>query len=186
VRNSRRSRAASSPWHRRALISRACERTQHCYAISHSKVCRTLACGSMLAWVCPVHPVWAVATSSLCLTNLLANVCLQVESKTKLAAGVKPLAGGGGIFKSAAVEVLRRERRLMTTGDITKYVHWTWVSLSLSLHSTQVTRQSKLCINASTSLGRHFFRDACVWVLTRNKKGDILVLLHAGWLWKWS
>lgn len=46
---------------------------------------------------------------------------LQGESKTKLAAGVKPLAGGGGIFKSAAVEVLRRERRLMTTGDITKY-----------------------------------------------------------------
>ncbi|DBA68284.1 hypothetical protein WJX79_001596 [Trebouxia sp. C0005] len=44
----------------------------------------------------------------------------MVESKTKLAAGVKPLAGGGGIFKSAAVEVLRRERRLMTTGDITK------------------------------------------------------------------
>lgn len=45
---------------------------------------------------------------------------MQGESKTKLAAGVKPLAGGGGIFKSAAVEVLRRERRLMTTGDITK------------------------------------------------------------------
>ena len=32
------------------------------------------------------------------------------------------MAGGGGIFKSAAVEVLRRERRLMTTGEITKYV----------------------------------------------------------------
>ncbi len=50
-------------------------------------------------------------------------ICLQGESKTKLAAGVKPLAGGGGIFKSAAVEVLRRERRLMTTGDITKYAN---------------------------------------------------------------
>jgi hypothetical protein len=28
--------------------------------------------------------------------------------------------GAGGIFKSAAVEVLRMERRLMTTGEITK------------------------------------------------------------------
>ena len=45
---------------------------------------------------------------------------MQGENKTSLAAGVKPLAGGGGIFKSAAVEVLRRERRLMTTGEITK------------------------------------------------------------------
>lgn len=49
-----------------------------------------------------------------------AVVLHQGENKTSLAAGVKPLAGGGGIFKSAAVEVLRRERRLMTTGDITK------------------------------------------------------------------
>ncbi len=53
---------------------------------------------------------------------ILQFVIVQGESKTKLAASVKPLAGGGGIFKSAAVEVLRRERRLMTTGDITKYV----------------------------------------------------------------
>lgn len=79
----------------------------------------------MLAWLHPVHPVRAVAISYLCLTYIKVDVCLQVESKTKLAAGVKPLAGGGGIFKSAAVEVLRRERRLMTTGDITKYVYWT-------------------------------------------------------------
>lgn len=79
----------------------------------------------MLAWLHPVHPVRAVAISYLCLTYIEVDVCLQVESKTKLAAGVKPLAGGGGIFKSAAVEVLRRERRLMTTGDITKYVYWT-------------------------------------------------------------
>jgi len=28
--------------------------------------------------------------------------------------------GGGGIFKSAAVAVLQLERKLMTTGDITK------------------------------------------------------------------
>ena len=56
---------------------------------------------------------------------------LQGESKTSLAAGVKPLAGGGGIFKSAAVEVLRRERRLMTTGEITKYV------LTLALAATE-------------------------------------------------
>jgi hypothetical protein len=32
------------------------------------------------------------------------------------------LKGGGGIFKSAAVAVLRLERKLMTTGDITKSV----------------------------------------------------------------
>jgi hypothetical protein len=43
-----------------------------------------------------------------------------MESKTSLGAGVRPLQGGGGIFKSAAVAVLRLERRLMTTGDITK------------------------------------------------------------------
>jgi hypothetical protein len=34
-----------------------------------------------------------------------------------LAVGVRPLPAGG-IFKSAAVEVLRRELRLMTTGEI--------------------------------------------------------------------
>jgi hypothetical protein len=28
--------------------------------------------------------------------------------------------GAGGIFKSAAIEVLRMDRRLMTTGEITK------------------------------------------------------------------
>ena len=70
----------------------------------------------------PAFLIW------ICLLQVTSND-LQGESKTKLAAGVKPLAGGGGIFKSAAVEVLRRERRLMTTGDITKYAaslfyHW--------------------------------------------------------------
>lgn len=44
-----------------------------------------------------------------------------MESKTSLGRGVRPLQGGGGIFKSAAVAVLRTERRLMTTGEITKY-----------------------------------------------------------------
>ena len=34
------------------------------------------------------------------------------------------LPGGGGIFKSAAVAVLRMERRLMTTGEITRCVSW--------------------------------------------------------------
>ncbi|KAK9865351.1 hypothetical protein WJX84_000262 [Apatococcus fuscideae] len=42
------------------------------------------------------------------------------EPKTTLGGGLKPLASGGGIFKSAAVAVLRLERKLMTTGDITK------------------------------------------------------------------
>lgn len=40
--------------------------------------------------------------------------------KTSLGAGVQPLSGGGGIFKSAAVAVLKQERKLMTTGDITR------------------------------------------------------------------
>eukprot|EP00873_Tetraselmis_striata_P027713 jgi/Tetstr1/447977/TSEL_035281.t1 len=39
-------------------------------------------------------------------------------AKTTLGAGVKVLPGGGGIFKSAAVAVLRIERKLMSTGDI--------------------------------------------------------------------
>lgn len=43
------------------------------------------------------------------------------DPKTTLGQGVKMLRGGGGIFKSAAVAVLRQERRLTTTGDITKY-----------------------------------------------------------------
>ena len=42
------------------------------------------------------------------------------DPKTTLGQGVNMLKGGGGIFKSAAVAVLRVERRLMTTGEITK------------------------------------------------------------------
>ncbi|GAX82406.1 hypothetical protein CEUSTIGMA_g9834.t1 [Chlamydomonas eustigma] len=44
----------------------------------------------------------------------------QDEKRTCLGGGIKPLSGGGGIFKSAAVAVLRLERKLMTTGEITK------------------------------------------------------------------
>ncbi|CAL8460775.1 g306 [Coccomyxa elongata] len=44
----------------------------------------------------------------------------MADPKTTLGQGVKMLKGGGGIFKSAAVAVLRLERKLMTTGDITK------------------------------------------------------------------
>ena len=43
-----------------------------------------------------------------------------IDPKTTLGHGVNMLKGGGGIFKSAAVAVLRIERKLMTTGDITK------------------------------------------------------------------
>ena len=42
------------------------------------------------------------------------------DQKTTLGQGVNMLKGGGGIFKSAAVAILRVERRLMTTGEITK------------------------------------------------------------------
>ena len=62
-----------------------------------------------------------------CVHNILQNASFNVftglavmESKTSLGRGVRPLQGGGGIFKSAAVAVLRTERRLMTTGEITK------------------------------------------------------------------
>ena len=43
------------------------------------------------------------------------------DPKTTLGQGVNMLKGGGGIFKSAAAAVLRIERRLMTTGEITKW-----------------------------------------------------------------
>ncbi|KAG1676555.1 hypothetical protein FOA52_000098 [Chlamydomonas sp. UWO 241] len=42
------------------------------------------------------------------------------DNRTRLGEGIQPLSGGGGIFKSAAVAVLRQERKLMTTGEITK------------------------------------------------------------------
>ena len=42
------------------------------------------------------------------------------DPKTALGQGVKMLKGGGGIFKSAAVTVLRQDRRLLTTAEITK------------------------------------------------------------------
>lgn len=57
-------------------------------------------------------------------TYMLTPVTLlfsQAEDKrTHLAEGIPVIQGGGGIFKSAAVAVLRRERRLLTTGEITK------------------------------------------------------------------
>ena len=50
------------------------------------------------------------------------------RGRSNLGSGVQPISGGGGIFKSAAVEVLRQERRLMTTGEITKCAcyHASW------------------------------------------------------------
>lgn len=44
----------------------------------------------------------------------------QADNKTTLGGGIAPLPGGGGIFKSAAVAVLRQERKLMSTGEITR------------------------------------------------------------------
>ena len=54
------------------------------------------------------------------MVHLLAEQGSMADPKTTLGQGVKMLKGGGGIFKSAAVAVLRLERKLMTTGDITK------------------------------------------------------------------
>ena len=52
------------------------------------------------------------------------------------------LKGGGGIFKSAAVMVLRQDRRLLTTADITKcdltslhVAAWSALPLSLLWHT---------------------------------------------------
>lgn len=42
------------------------------------------------------------------------------DPKTALGHGVDMLKGGGGIFKSAAVTVLRQDRQLLTTAEITK------------------------------------------------------------------
>ena len=42
------------------------------------------------------------------------------DPKTALGQGVDMLKGGGGIFKSAAVTVLRQDRQLLTTAEITK------------------------------------------------------------------
>lgn len=44
------------------------------------------------------------------------------DVRTTVGAGLKLQQGGGGIFKTAAVAVLRMERRLMATGEITKCV----------------------------------------------------------------
>lgn len=46
----------------------------------------------------------------------------EQDGKTSLGPGVQPV--GGGIFKSAAVAVLRQERKLMSTGEITRCAHW--------------------------------------------------------------
>jgi hypothetical protein len=40
--------------------------------------------------------------------------------RSTLGPAALPIAGGSGIFKSAAIQVLCEERRLMTTGEITK------------------------------------------------------------------
>jgi hypothetical protein len=40
--------------------------------------------------------------------------------KARLGPGAEGVTNAGGIFKSAAVAILRQERRLMTTGDITR------------------------------------------------------------------
>ena len=60
--------------------------------------------------------------------------------KTTLGPGVAVLPGGGGIFKSAAVAVLRMERRLMTTGEITRCVSWAglWLPSRLLSGASQV------------------------------------------------
>jgi HB1, ASXL, restriction endonuclease HTH domain len=59
-----------------------------------------------------------------------------------LSTGVKPLPAGG-IFKSAAVEVLRRERRLMSTGEICRLA-LEWSLLKCSGKTPEATMASSL------------------------------------------
>ena len=62
--------------------------------------------------------------SSPTVRGLTCTLALQENSgdpKTALGQGVDMLKGGGGIFKSAAVTVLRQDRRLLTTAEITKF-----------------------------------------------------------------
>ena len=71
----------------------------------------------------PPKPSWSRRVKSHH-QRLTCTLALQENSgdpKTALGQGVDMLKGGGGIFKSAAVTVLRQDRRLLTTAEITKY-----------------------------------------------------------------
>ena len=67
---------------------------------------------------------------------------VPARGTASLAPGVRPLPAGG-IFKSAAVEVLRRERRLMTTGEICRLA-LEWGLLQCSGKTPEATMASSL------------------------------------------
>jgi hypothetical protein len=50
--------------------------------------------------------------------------------KARLGPGAEGVTNAGGIFKSAAVAILRQEKRLMTTGDITR-----WAAATPAMHA---------------------------------------------------
>ena len=82
----------------------------------------------------------------MCLCLCLPHQAPHPEARppAKLAAGVRPLpVGGGGVFKSAAVEVLRRERRLMSTGEICRAA-LDWGLLVCSGKTPEATMASSL------------------------------------------
>lgn len=78
------------------------------------------------------------------LSSVLAQMKGPCATRPKLAVGVRALpAGGGGVFKSAAVEVLRRECRLMTTGEICRLA-LEWGLLVCSGKTPEATMASSL------------------------------------------
>ena len=75
-------------------------------------------------------------------TQNLAMRRPQSRGTAHLAAGVRALPNGG-VFKSAAVEVLHREKRLMTTGEISKLA-LEWGLLKCSGKTPEATMASSL------------------------------------------
>lgn len=52
--------------------------------------------------------------------RMQTRVGLRLQDDKKPLGVLQLTDTGGGVFKSAAVAILRRERRLLTTGEITK------------------------------------------------------------------
>lgn len=87
-------------------------------------------CQSQLTYGNVASSVWHGEQSMRCMVSVHEPLLVlslawlhawaQEARRTRMGAGGKPQSGGGGIFKTAAVGVLRLERRLMTTGEITK------------------------------------------------------------------
>jgi len=60
---------------------------------------------------------------------------------------------GSGIYKTAAIYVLRKEKRLLTTGQITRYI----VKARYAIRDVDAMRRLSLSLSLSLSLARFFF-----------------------------